>query len=999
MVYRDYVFDDYGADTGNNSAQTTGGLSRPAGDVRYARDVNSADLVDLSLAVEGDRLHVTAELNALYTADSTVLALAIDTDDDASTGGGTWEGLGVTSTGWDVLHTFDQGDPDTNLIEGSVPLPPGDRWRVQALTAVNGGPVMNVAFRGVDERAGAHIETMNAGSQGVWFDDLQAAALKAGDISAFGHVVDVAELRGGVTRAPVVGPGLRERVYVSDYTLPPGEGMSYTAIEGRGTGGNVPAFDQKFNYFGKYQPYGIYIPDQTGPHGMQMVFHGSNANHASLINQTGMQQDIGEARNRLLVVPLARGPHGYGSDISERDLLDVMADVQANYDIEPERVFAGGYSQGGYISYRMASLYPDRFAGLISWVGFTGDDANGTPAQGEDVVTAGAVGNMIDFVGNLRHVPAALVYAGGDELVQASSAEAMANEFRERDNPYSFYLHPTAEHLTFAILDDWRKESEYTADLTRVDSPARVTYRTAEFLGSPDYAIRHDQAYWVSGIRGREDGYIDVDALSAGCGGPVPVSETGRDQGPEPVPWSSDFRVIVGSEPLARADRVEATLRNVSTLTVDVTEACLGANAVSYKVTTDGPADFLLSDGRQVSFDAAGTFEGVFPDRPPVDIARLAGPERIATAVAASRAAFQDGGAPAVVLARADLYPDALAGTPLAADRGAALLLTGPEALDLATEAELQRVLADGGRVFLLGGEAALSGAVARRVAALGYDAVRYGGENRYATAVVIADEGLADPDTLLLATGRNFGDALTAGAAAGSVGGAVLLTDGSNMAPETRSYLDTQPQAQRYAIGGPAAAADPSAAPVAGDDRFTTAVAVAEEFYAEPAFVGIASGEAFPDALVGGAYASRLGGPVLLSGRHGLPEPADTYLRGNAASIRTVRLFGGSNALSPGVKGDVHQALDVPESITGRLQGDARLEGGCAWISTPEETLDVEYPEGYSLTLEPLQLRDPDGRIVAERGDTLTVEGSRVDIDTTCQVGQVFSATTVRSG
>src|SRR3712207_2898064 len=50
LVYRDYLYDDYGADDPSvpqQSTSTTGSLSRPAGDERYdAANVNSADLVD-----------------------------------------------------------------------------------------------------------------------------------------------------------------------------------------------------------------------------------------------------------------------------------------------------------------------------------------------------------------------------------------------------------------------------------------------------------------------------------------------------------------------------------------------------------------------------------------------------------------------------------------------------------------------------------------------------------------------------------------------------------------------------------------------------------------------------------------------------------------------------------------------------------------------------------------------------------------------------------------
>ncbi len=99
-THRDYVFDDYGADLGGTGS-FTGSLAVPAGDVRYpdAGPHNTADLVDLSLRIVGDRLEVLAEFNALHDGAETVLALAIDTDDDPATGGGPWPGFGVASDG------------------------------------------------------------------------------------------------------------------------------------------------------------------------------------------------------------------------------------------------------------------------------------------------------------------------------------------------------------------------------------------------------------------------------------------------------------------------------------------------------------------------------------------------------------------------------------------------------------------------------------------------------------------------------------------------------------------------------------------------------------------------------------------------------------------------------------------------------------------------------------------------------------------------------------
>src|SRR2546425_8249906 len=97
FVYHDYVYDDYGATTGDPNAGSTGTLSRTDGNVRYTADINSADLAALRLSIVGGQLHVSFELNTLRDANSTVAALAIDTDNDAQTGAalgtGTWQNL------------------------------------------------------------------------------------------------------------------------------------------------------------------------------------------------------------------------------------------------------------------------------------------------------------------------------------------------------------------------------------------------------------------------------------------------------------------------------------------------------------------------------------------------------------------------------------------------------------------------------------------------------------------------------------------------------------------------------------------------------------------------------------------------------------------------------------------------------------------------------------------------------------------------------------------
>ncbi|HEY7812848.1 MAG TPA: hypothetical protein VIC62_06390, partial [Nakamurella sp.] len=383
------------------------------------------------------------------------------------------------------------------------------------------------------------------------------------------------------------------------YSLPQAEAFSYDGVNGRGSGGSASAFAQVFNTLGKYQPYGVYVPHTGAPYGLQMEWHGSNQGQVGQINQPGMQSEFGEQLDRLLVTPEARGPNGYGSDISERDLLDVMSDITATLPVDPNRVFSSGYSQGGYITFRMAMLFPQVFAGFTAWVGFTGDDLNGTGAPDGVGVTAGAVGNMINYVGNLRHVPGSMIYGAEDELVPVTSSHAMQQAFAATDDVYQWYLHTTAEHLTFAALDDWRKEAAYSAGQRRVTAPARVTFRTDPFLDAPAYGIRHDRAYWVSAIRGQNPGWIDTDLTSHGCGGSNPQFTTGNGAGPSPVPWVSIYQAVSGRTAAPATPMLEGTLHNLRSAHIDTRATCLGGG-FAYSIQSDAAGVLTLSDGRQI---------------------------------------------------------------------------------------------------------------------------------------------------------------------------------------------------------------------------------------------------------------------------------------------------------------------------------------------------------------------------------------------------------------
>ena len=348
---------------------------------------------------------------------------------------------------------------------------------------------------------------------------------------------------------------------------------------------------------------------------------------------------------------------------------------------------------------------------------------------------------------------------------------------------------------------------------------------------------------------------------------------------------------------------------NVNSTTVTATSPAHAAGAHNVFVVTAGGTS-ASNAGDLFTFTAPAGGGGPAPTSPAPPV-RVAGADRFATAIAASTAEFPTtGSASAVVLARSDIYPDALVGTALAAARHAPLLFTNGGSLTAGTSAEIQRVLPTGGTVYLLGGTTAIPDSVGVAVTAMGYVVVRYSGADRYATALAVAS-ALGNPSSVLLATGINFPDALAAGPAAAHLGGVVLLTDGSSMPSTVTAYLAAHPGTV-YAVGGPAVAADSSATPLSGADRFATATAVASAIFASPNNVGVASGVTFPDALSGGAFQAHFGGPIVLAAPTSLPTSSGSYITGAKSTIVTTSIFGGTAALSDAVQTAVSAALGI---------------------------------------------------------------------------------------
>jgi len=282
---------------------------------------------------------------------------------------------------------------------------------------------------------------------------------------------------------------------------------------------------------------------------------------------------------------------------------------------------------------------------------------------------------------------------------------------------------------------------------------------------------------------------------------------------------------------------------------------------------------------------------------------QLGGTDRDATAAMVATTMYPvAGSAPVVVLARDDLYADGLTGSPLANAFGGPLLLTPTASLSTDTAAAIAHVLAPGGLVFCLGGANAISPSVVATLQQLGYQVVRIGGADRYATATLIADKiGTKHAVThVYVATGLNFADALSAADAAGLNNGVVLLTANATMPASTNSWLAAHTSAPATAIGGQAAAADPAATALVGSNRYATAALVANSMTPGTAGIVLATGDNFPDGLAGAVYAAHNGWSLLLVDPAAVALNTDqtSYLHSVSGTVSTVTAIGGTTTM-----------------------------------------------------------------------------------------------------
>lgn len=195
------------------------------------------------------------------------------------------------------------------------------------------------------------------------------------------------------------------------------------------------------------------------------------------------------------------------------------------------------------------------------------------------------------------------------------------------------------------------------------------------------------------------------------------------------------------------------------------------------------------------------------------------------------------------------------------------------------------------------------------------WDVERIGGADRYAVAAntALTYHGEDYPvDTVYVASGELYSDALGAGAAAAADGDAVLLLTRKDALPAaTAAALKSLRPRTIKVIGGTATVsasvertlksyAHERVVRIAGKDRYEVAANVSRDIGFSGSTVYVASGAGFSDAVAAAGVASSFGEAVLLTNPTSVPAALATELR----RMRPDRIVvvGGPSTVSDGV-------------------------------------------------------------------------------------------------
>ena len=214
----------------------------------------------------------------------------------------------------------------------------------------------------------------------------------------------------------------------------------------------------------------------------------------------------------------------------------------------------------------------------------------------------------------------------------------------------------------------------------------------------------------------------------------------------------------------------------------------------------------------------------------------------------------------------------------------------------------------------------------------------RLAGKGRFDTAVEISKAGFEKADTVVLAYGLGYADALAGVPLASSLNAPILLTNKDKIGDETLDEIKRLGATKVVILGGEGAVssnvvetlvnngiAEENIERIAGSNRYGTATAVAEKLTNVPTDVFFVFSNGFADALSVSAVAAAKGAPIIyLNNKGELDQATADYLASIKESVKNAYVIGGTGVISDDMLNKAGDALGVvPTRVFGANRYD----------------------------------------------------------------------------
>lgn len=259
-----------------------------------------------------------------------------------------------------------------------------------------------------------------------------------------------------------------------------------------------------------------------------------------------------------------------------------------------------------------------------------------------------------------------------------------------------------------------------------------------------------------------------------------------------------------------------------------------------------------------------------------------------------------------IILATGENFPDALSGSVLAKKLGAPILLVNANDNKFTLE-YISKHLDKNGTIYILGGNGAVDESI---VSNLGYKVIRLNGNTRYDTNIKINEVLNVQQGTpLIIATANDFPDALSISSIAAIKGYPIVLAGKDTLSEQEKAYISSIKPIKIFIVGGTGVISDSvkdeiktmigigysNIIRISGSNRYETSLSIAKYFNLTGNNIIMATGENFPDAITGSAFATKNNSPILLINKDTTEQKAFI----NGSSINNIYILGGTAVIS----------------------------------------------------------------------------------------------------